>query len=125
MEKDTISLEDAVKDPKFQAMALASANQIFESVSKNWFTAFELSNKLRIGFSDGLKKLESLKLFGLIHERERRKSGNFELEYKVVFKNSQKALLIEKDIEFYKNKVVILEKQLEQVKKVISNEKVT
>lgn len=111
--EEPISVSDLKKDEQVKQLALELANYILENVSKNWFSVFDLRNKLKIDFQNAFDKLQSLKILGLCYERLK-KDNSF--EYKIVLNDIQKIKLVEFDIEFYETKIKILKNELEKLK---------
>lgn len=110
------TLKETVSDEQLQKTALNSAQQLFELVSKNWFTAFDVRNKLHIDLNEVIEKLNALKLFGVIYE----KIVAGEKRYKVTLTDKQRKELIDDDIDFYTKKVEILKNQSKKLEEKIN-----
>ena len=102
------SVKDFINDEKCKAIALESAQQIKNLCGDGWFDIIDIVNKFGIGMADGIQKLEALKLFGFIHERM---LDGKEKQYKVVLTVGHRLVLVQQDIKFYEDKLVILKKQ--------------
>lgn len=113
------TVKDFVNDPKCIAIALESSRQLQNIISKNWFTALQVRDRFQIGFEEAIQKLEALKLFGFIYERQQ---DNKDKEYKVILNNQQRLNLVEGDITFYLQKVEILKKEVIKLNEKIENE---
>lgn len=111
-------IEEAVTDEHLRKTALESANQLYEFVSKNWFTPFDVFQKLKVlSLDECIAKLNALKLFGVVYER----IINGEKKYKVTLNDVQRLELLDNDIQFYTTKVEILKKERIKLEEKISS----
>lgn len=111
-----LSVKQAKEDEILKEAALQAAQDIHKVMGDKWFTVSQLRVPLKLGFHDTTQKLNALKLFNVIHEKER---DGAEIEYKVVFNDAQKKKLIENDIKFYEQKIVILKKEVAKLEEKI------
>ncbi len=113
-----VSIKSFINDPKAQEVALTSAKQIIQLMGVNWFTAIDLCSVMQgIGLSEMIQKLDALKLFGFIYEKTIEGKEN---KYKVTLSNNHRLKLLEMDIVFYKDKIKMLEREVEKVKNKIA-----